>query len=88
MNGCDALIFTAGIGENSAVIRSKAVEGMDYLGIELDPEKNDNAKSGTVTKISTDASKTEVYVIPTNEELVIAIDAAKIAEASRQSPWV
>lgn len=88
MNGCDAIIFTAGIGENAPLIRQKSLTGMDYLGIEVDEEKNNSAERGTVQKISTDSSKTDVYVIPTNEELVIAIDTAKIALAADQSPWV
>ena len=61
---------------------------MSYLGIEIDDKKNDNPDRGNVQKVSTDSSKTDVYVIPTNEELVIAIDTAKIAQASDQSPWV
>ena len=88
MNGCDAIIFTAGIGENSPLIRQESLAGMDYLGIEVDVEKNNNAERGVCQKISTESSKTDVFVIPTNEELVIAIDTAKIAQASDQSPWV
>ncbi|REL38912.1 acetate kinase [Rhodohalobacter sp. SW132] len=88
MNGCDAIIFTAGIGENSPLIRKRSLEEMSYLGIEVDDTKNDSPDRGAIQKISTDNSKTEVYVIPTNEELVIAIDTAKIAQASDQSPWV
>ena len=88
MNGCDAILFTAGIGENSAYIREKGLENMEGVGIELDKERNKNVKPGEITKISTDSSATEIYVVPTNEELVIAIDAAKIASASNQSPWV
>ncbi len=88
MNGCDAIIFTAGIGENSPLIRKRSLEHMSYLGIEIDDKKNDNPDRGNVQKVSTDSSKTDVYVIPTNEELVIAIDTAKIAQASDQSPWV
>jgi acetate kinase len=88
MNGCDAIIFTAGIGENAPLIREQSMAGMDYLGIEIDKEKNDSAERGTIQKISTDSSKTDVFVIPTNEELVIAIDTAKIAQAADQSPWV
>lgn len=88
MNGCDAIIFTAGIGENAPLIRQESLAGMDYLGIEVDEEKNNSAEHGTVQKISTNSSKTDVYVIPTNEELVIAIDTAKIAQAADQSPWV
>lgn len=88
LNGCDAIIFTAGIGENSAEIRGQALQEMEYLGIQVDPEKNRNLKHGEIEKISTEESKTDVYVIPTNEELVIAIDAAKIAQATHQSPWL
>jgi acetate kinase len=88
MNGCDAIIFTAGIGENSPLIRKQSLENMGYLGIEVDDERNENAEGGTIQKISTDGSKTEVYIIPTNEELVIAIDTAKIAQATKQSPWL
>ncbi len=88
MNGCDAIIFTAGIGENSPLIRQQSLAKMDYLGISVDENKNQNAERGTIQKISADSSKTDVYVVPTNEELVIAIDTAKIALASGQSPWV
>ncbi len=88
MNGCDAVIFTAGIGENSPLIRKKALENMEYLGIEIDEKKNNEAKPGTASIISSDSSKVDVMVIPTNEELVIAIDAAKVASASDQSAWI
>jgi len=88
LNGCDAIIFTAGIGENSALVRRQSLEHMESLGIEIDHEKNDSSEAGKIQKISSDSSKTEVWVIPTNEELVIAIDTAKIAQASDQSPWV
>ncbi len=88
MNGCDSIIFTAGIGENSAYIRKKCVRELDYLGIKLDEERNNNIKRGEINRISTDNSRVEVLVVPTNEELVIAIDAAKIASASKQSPWI
>jgi len=88
MNGCDAILFTAGIGENSSLIRKKALAEMDNLGILIDDQRNENAMPGKITKISADSSAVEVYVIPTNEELVIAIDAAKIASALGQTPWV
>jgi len=88
LNGCDAIIFTAGIGENSPLVRQQSLKNMEALGIEVDADKNDNAKPHTIQKISTDSSKIEVYIIPTNEELVIAIDTAKIAVASGQSPWL
>ncbi len=88
MNGCDAIIFTAGIGENSPLIRKQSLQNMGYLGIEIDDKLNENAERGSIQKISTDDSKVDVYVVPTNEELVIAIDTAKIAEATAQSPWL
>ncbi|HBX65084.1 MAG: acetate kinase [Balneola sp.] len=85
LNGVDAIIFTGGIGENAAPIRSKILEDMEYAGISIDKTFNQNLEGKT--KISTEDSNTEVHVIPTNEELVIAIDAAKIATASKQTPW-
>lgn len=88
MNGCNALIFTAGIGENSPDIREGALKNLDAMGIELDHDKNRDASLTGERKISTDNSEVDVYVIPTNEELVIAIDAAKIATAYKQSPWI
>ncbi len=88
MNGCDAIIMTAGIGENAALVREKSLEHLDFLGVKLDKERNNNVNPGEITRISTDDSKVEVLIIPTNEELVIAIDAAKIAQAAGQSPWI
>ena len=87
LNGCDAIIFTAGIGENAPNIRSKILENMEHMGVVLDEEKNQNVERGKEQLISSEDSKVEVYVIPTNEELVIAIDAAKIAIAAQQTPW-
>jgi len=69
LGGLDALVLTAGIGENSAQIRSKVCAGMEWLGIRLDEAAN---RSGE-TKISTEDSATSVWVIPTNEELMIAL---------------
>ncbi len=80
MGGLDAVVFTAGIGENTAEIRALATEGLEFLGIEMDAEANANIPRpiGT-TRISTEASRVKVYVIPTNEELMIASDAARLA---------
>jgi acetate kinase len=86
LNGADALVFTAGIGENSPRVRAMICEGMDRLGIRLDPERNE-AAVGTAARISDDDSAVQVWAIPTNEELVIALDAAKIAEAATRSPY-
>jgi len=85
MNGVDAIIFTGGIGENSSIIRSKILSDMESFGIHLDEHMNETQADKSL--ISTETSKVGVYVIPTNEELVIAIDAAKIAITSKQTPW-
>ena len=77
MNGCDAIIFTAGIGENHVRARKWVCEGLSYFGIEVDDERN--AHVDGETKISTDSSKIQVWVIPTNEELAIARDTLEIA---------
>lgn len=71
MNGLDAVVFTAGIGENSEVIRKLVCRDMDFLGIELDEEKN-SLRSKENRFINTENSKVKVLVIPTNEELEIA----------------
>lgn len=86
MNGLDAIVFTGGIGENAYQIRERILTDMEGLGIELNPE--DNKIIPENLKISSQNSKVDVRVIPTNEELVIAIDAAKIATAAKQSPWI
>ncbi|MDC6405275.1 MULTISPECIES: acetate/propionate family kinase [Maribacter] len=71
MNGLDALIFTAGIGENSSLIRRLACLDMDYLGIQLDLVKNEK-QTNELREINTDSSQVKILVIPTNEELEIA----------------
>ena len=72
MNGADAFVFTGGIGENDAATREGACENMDALGIKIDVEAN--KVRGQLKKISTPDSKVEVWVVPTNEELLIARD--------------
>jgi len=76
MNGVDAIAFTGGIGENDAGLRAEVCANLSYLGLEIDAEKN--AVRGKEIKITTDNSKVDVYVIPTNEELAIAKDTLKI----------
>ncbi|MCL4117440.1 UNVERIFIED_CONTAM: hypothetical protein GTU68_026199 [Idotea baltica] len=71
MNGLDAIIFTAGIGENSHVLRKLVCSNMDYMGIELDTVKNE-VKSNSLREINSEVSKIKILVIPTNEELEIA----------------
>ena len=80
MDGVDAIVFTAGIGENNAAIRSDVCRNMSYLGIELDEEVNAAAR-GTITKLNSERSKVQVYLIPTDEELVIAKDTESIVKA-------
>ena len=76
MNGVDAIIYTAGVGENSAETRAAISSYFGYLGVEIDPEAN--SKRGEDIMISTPDSKVKVFVIPTNEELVIARDTRDI----------
>lgn len=77
MNGVDAVVFTAGLGENSGIMRSAICKDMSFLGIELDEEKNQ--VRGKETDISKAGSKVKVLLIPTNEELMIARDTKKLA---------
>lgn len=77
MNGMDVLIFTAGVGENSAVFRKQICEQLSFLGVELDEERN-RVRSHVDRRISTDSSRVEVLVIPTNEELMIARDTYRL----------
>ena len=74
MGGLDAIVFTAGIGEHVSYIREKALSGLEYLGVELNSERNRFEHSSTSVKLSSDTSRVAVYMIPTNEELVIAKD--------------
>ena len=80
MGGVDAICFTAGIGENSDLIREKVCEGLTFMGIEIDVEKNKVREAGN-REISNKNSKTKIYIIPTNEELVIATDTYKLTKS-------
>lgn len=82
MNGVDVIVFTAGVGENSVVVREKVCENLTYLGVELDPELN-KVRSGDPRVISTPDSKVAVLVIPTNEELMIARDTFRIVQENK-----
>lgn len=81
LNGADALVFTAGIGENRAELRAAICENLDQLGIVLDSDKN-AAVRGVEATISAPTSRTKVMVIPTNEELVVAREARRLLEQS------
>ena len=80
MGGLDAVVFTAGIGEHTPYIRENALSDLEYLGIKLDKERNSFGHSGEPVKLSADDSSVLVYMIPTNEELVIAKDTERIVK--------
>ncbi|MCC6485117.1 MAG: acetate kinase [Armatimonadetes bacterium] len=78
MGGLDAVVFTGGIGENSSVVRAKCCDGLEFLGVELDDELNQDRVRGE-RDISRPGSRARIMVIPTNEELVIARETARLA---------
>jgi acetate kinase len=72
LGGADAIVFTGGIGENSQRIRRDVCAGLDWAGIALDEEKNGAVERDAEVCISTDDSRTQIWVVPTNEEIVVA----------------
>lgn len=84
LGGLDGLAFAGGIGENAAVVRARALQGMDGLGLALDAGRNESAR-GQEARISPDGAPVSVFVVPTNEELLIARDTWSIV-AGRASP--
>ncbi|HFE52600.1 MAG TPA: acetate kinase, partial [Bacteroidetes bacterium] len=83
MGGLDTIVFTGGIGENSATVRSKTCQNLEFLGVKIDEQKNkETVKQEAV--ISAEDSRVKVLVVPTNEELVIALDTAEIVEKTKQ----
>ena len=81
MGGLDALVFTAGVGENNDALREMVCEGLDWMGIKIDPAKNEGKR--TEGEISADDSRVKIFVIPTNEELAIARDTLALVTAAR-----
>ncbi len=81
LGGLDCLVFTAGVGENSATMRARICKNLEYLGVKIDAEKNKTR--GKEAIISTDDSTVTVWVIPTNEELMIAQDTAELVKAAK-----
>ena len=81
LGGADAVVFSGGIGENAAPVREQVVRGLDALGLELDPVANRHTVAGAEGLISTEASRLKAYVIPTNEELLIARDSFRVVRA-------
>ncbi len=80
MDGVDMIAFTAGIGENTPEVRQRILDKMDYLGVKYDKALNENCPRGEVVRLSTKDSKVLVYIIPTNEELVIARETLRFAK--------
>lgn len=79
LNGVDSIIFTAGIGENNPQLRADVCADMDYLGVKIDPERNEMGKKlPEPGLISTPDSKVKVFLIQTNEELLIASDTMEV----------
>lgn len=80
MNGVDAIVFTAGIGEYTPELREMIIKDMDYIGAKLDNDKNYHAPRGENFDLSQEDSKVKIFIIPTNEELVIAEETEKIVK--------
>jgi len=80
MGGADAVIFTGGIGENSAPVRERICRGLDTIGLVLDPGANEKIRGGELGVITTPESRLAAHVIPTNEELLIARDTVRVVE--------
>ena len=80
MNGVDALVFTAGIGENDRYIRQSVCRDMSYLGIEIDEELNWNLPKGSEAELTKEGSKVRTFILPTNEEYMIALDTYNLVK--------
>jgi acetate kinase len=86
MGGVDIIVFAGGIGENGPETREEVCQDLEFLGVEVDPEKN-NGLRGKEAIISRDNARVKVMVVPTNEELVIAEDTMRIVlESANSSP--
>ncbi len=82
LDGVDAIVFTAGVGENDREMRARILKGLDYLGVDVDFDYNMNAPRGEEITISKPDSKVKVFVIPTDEEMMIARDTAKLVKGA------
>ncbi len=85
MNGADAIVFAGGIGENSPYVRELICENLRWFGVELSAEINESMIDGQEGKISTENSRPDIYVIPTNEELLIARDTVRLISPAAES---
>ncbi len=84
LGGMDVLAFTGGVGENAVLVRSKTCEGLEFLGLELDPKRNSEG-SRKEALITTDSSRVRAFVIPTDEELVIAEETVRLVQPARSN---
>ena len=82
LGGANAVVFAGGIGENAARVRALCCEGLECLGLELDSERNTRMVAGAAGEISRPGSRLKAFVIPTNEELLIARDTVNIVAGS------
>jgi acetate kinase len=80
MGGADAVVFTGGIGENSPAIRARIASGLEWMGLEIDAERNTAVVDGKTGPIGRDGARLAAWVIPTNEELLIARDTVRVVE--------
>ena len=78
MGGVDAIVFTAGVGENDCRLRQRVCEGLDFMGVRMDEQKNDGCRREA--DVTAEGSRVKVFIIPTNEELMIAMDTAELAK--------
>jgi acetate kinase len=78
LGGADAIVFTGGIGQNAAPVRARILEGFEWFGLELDPDANAAASGGAEARITRAGSRLQAWVIPTDEELLIARDTARL----------
>ena len=80
MNGTDAIVFTGGIGENTNRLRQEVCDGLTWLGVKIDPEKNAAMKPGKAvdSDLTAEGSRVKILVIPTNEEIAIARDTLEL----------
>ena len=78
MNGVDCLVFTAGVGEHTPCVREYICSNMQYLGMEIDVDKNNEDVRGVIRDLTGKNSKVKILIIPTNEELVIARETVEL----------
>lgn len=83
LGGADAIVFSGGIGENSSLIRSGVCRNMSWAGIDLDETANTKVARGSEAKISTDSSQTQIWVLPTNEEIVVARQSVEAVKKTK-----